>query len=85
VGDSGTEDECPADSALSLGDSSDNTTTPVFLAVGYQVESTSSTGNSSVFADSLGAELISTAVKAILGCTQDWDGLVFPQTTEIGK
>ena len=85
VGDGGTEGDCPSDSVLSLGDSSDNTTTPVFLAVGYRVESTSTTGNSSVFADSLGAELISTAVKAILGCNQDWDGLIFPQTTEIGK
>lgn len=85
VGDGGTEDVCPSDSVLSLGDPSDNTTTPVFLAVGYRVESTSTTGNSSVFADPLGAELISTAVKAILGCKQDWDGLVFPQTTEIGK
>lgn len=82
TGGGASDNNCP-DNGLALGVGSDNSTTPVFLAVGYRVESTSTTG-SGAFANQLQEELIDTAIEAVLGCPTDATGRVFPQTLEVG-
>ena len=73
--------ECP-DNGLGLGSASDQRTTPIFLAVGYQAESTSSSVDD--FVTELENELMSTAVSAIVGCKTNITGKIFPQTSEVG-
>jgi hypothetical protein len=73
--------ECP-DNGLGLGTASDQRTTPIFLAVGYQAESTSSSVDD--FVTELENELMSTAVSAIFGCKTNITGKIFPQTLEVG-
>jgi hypothetical protein len=73
--------DCVIENGLSLGSSSDTSSTPLFLAVGYQAESTSSVVDD--FQRELENELIGTAVAAILGCEADFTGSIFPQTLEV--
>jgi hypothetical protein len=73
--------ECLIDNELGLGSSSDNGTTPLFLAVGYQAESTSSEVEN--FRAELENELLRTAIVAILGCEVDFMQSVFPQTLQV--
>jgi hypothetical protein len=73
--------ECP-DNGLVLGTASSDQTTPIFLAVGYQAESTGSSVDD--FVVELENELMSTAVSAIVGCDTNITGKVFPQTLEVG-
>ena len=75
-----TVDGCP-NNGLSLTTSDDNNSEVIFLAVGYQVESTSDEVEG--FVDELGMTLIDQAVAAILGCEIDTTDLVFPTTLEI--
>lgn len=76
-----TTDECVIENGLSLGSSSDSTATPIFLAVGYQAESTSSLVDD--FRTELENEMLKTAVAAVLGCEADFVGSIFPQTLEV--
>jgi hypothetical protein len=69
------------ENGLSLGSLADNSTTPLFLAIGYQAESSSSEVDK-VRAE-LENELLKTAVFAILGCEADFAQSVFPQTLQV--
>jgi hypothetical protein len=73
--------DCLIDNGLSLESSSDNSTTPLFLAVGYQVESTSSEVDN--VRDEVENELLNTAIVAILGCEAEFMQTVFPQTVQV--
>ena len=75
-----TIDGCP-NNGLSLTTSSNNDSEVIFLAVGYQVESTDDTVEA--FVGELDTILIDQAVAAILGCDIDTTDLIFPTTLEI--
>eukprot|EP00539_Tryblionella_compressa_P005765 CAMPEP_0178770650 /NCGR_PEP_ID=MMETSP0744-20121128/21516_1 /TAXON_ID=913974 /ORGANISM="Nitzschia punctata, Strain CCMP561" /LENGTH=377 /DNA_ID=CAMNT_0020427063 /DNA_START=90 /DNA_END=1223 /DNA_ORIENTATION=- len=76
------EGECLGN-GLSLVSASDADSTPLFLAVGYQAESTSSTIER--FVNELEDALIDTAIVAMLGCATETSRLVFPQTLEVAS
>ncbi|KAG7348162.1 hypothetical protein IV203_016867 [Nitzschia inconspicua] len=77
----GSGTECVIENGLTLGASSDNSATPIFLAVGYQAESTTSIVED--FRSELENELIGIAVSAILGCEVNFSDSIFPQTLEV--
>ncbi|KAL3925018.1 MAG: hypothetical protein SGILL_000680 [Bacillariaceae sp.] len=78
--DPGAGGDCPGN-GLSLGLPTDNSTTPLFLAVGYRAESTSDDAED--FVQELETMLLNEAASAIVDCQVDSRGLVFPQTLEV--